>query len=78
MIAQSVKALNSNCKVAGSMPTLSITRCYVFGKALYSNTPTRSSAVQWVRAQVGNLKIFDSRFVTGQCTVLSLGETLRL
>ena len=34
-VAQSVKAPNSNCKVASSMPTLGITRCCILGKDTY-------------------------------------------
>ena len=45
-------------------------------KTLYANIPTSSGAAQWLRAQVGNCKVVDSRFGsrTGQMYRCVLGK----
>ena len=77
-VAQSVNALNSNRKIVCSMTTLGITRCCVLGKTINANISTSSSAVQWIKAQIGNCNVVDSRFgsKTGQCMIVSLEKTL--
>ena len=60
-VAQFVRVLNLNRKVVSSMPTLSITPSCVLG-ILNVSISTIGDKAQWIRAQVGNRKIVDSRF----------------
>ena len=60
-LAQSVKAPESNRKVASSMPWAK-RAVMSLGKTLNANIPNSGSAAQWIRAQTGNRKIVDWRF----------------
>ena len=58
-VAQSVRALNNNRKVASLM---SKTSCCVFEKTLTTIVPNSCSDIQWKRAQVHNCMVDDSQF----------------
>ena len=76
-VAQPVTAPNSNRRLLVRYPHFIISGCFV-EKSLNVFIPTSGGAAQWIRALVGNLKIFDSRFGfrTGHCIVGSLRKIL--
>ena len=62
---ESVRAPNSNRKVANSMTTLmNITRCCVVGKDIFKlfNIQTSDGAALCIRTQVGSQIVVDSQF----------------
>ena len=64
-VAESVRAPNSNRKVANSMTTLmSITRCCVVGKDIFKlfDIQTSDGVALCTRTQVGSQKVVDSQF----------------
>ena len=64
-VAESVRAPNSNRKVANSMTTLmNITRCCVDGKNIFKlfNIQTGDNVALCTRKQVGSHKVVDSQF----------------
>ena len=46
--AQSITASNSKCIVDSLMPTMGISRCYVFAIDFYVNIPISGVATQWI------------------------------
>ena len=77
-----LRAPNSNCNVASSMPTLRIARHCYLGKGtivLSDIIPTSVGAAQRIRVQVGHLSVDYSRFLNWAMHRCDLGKyTLRL
>ena len=73
-VAQSVRAPNSNYKIASAMSTLGVTRCCVLGKDTYANIATIELSGQERKLTTARLLTSLSR--TRVSIVVSLGKTL--